>query len=211
MAWASPISLERNAARRVTTLLRSSENSSATKDTDVMPRQNASGQGSFDHNGPMGPQTLGVAIQGRFDSWFAGKPDPMLTSDSLVETRTSPGTKIRSVIDRSPESSRIVVFASNDFLDDQVLTAIAAAAGTKYLSPLELLENTLDWSLLDNSLLEIRSRGQFNRTLAPMKRKQQRIIEYANYGAAVLLLLFGAIHFLRKRLRVRYYTQRLSQ
>lgn len=212
MAWASPITLERDAARRVTTLLRSSANSSATKNTDVMPRQNASGQGIFEHTGPKGSQTLGVAIQGRFDSWFAGKPDPMLKSDSLVEKRTSAGTKIRSVIDRSPESSRIVVFASNDFLDDQVLTAIAAAAGTKYLSPLELLENTLDWSLQDNTLLEIRSRGQFNRTLAPMTRNEQRTIEYANYGAAVLLLsLIAGIAFLRKRLRVRYYTQRLSQ
>lgn len=212
MAWASPISIERDPARRVTTLLRSSPDSWATKNTDVTPRQNAAGKGSFEHDGAKKSQTLGVAIQGRFDSWFAGKPDPMLTSDSLVETAVSPGSAIRTVIDRSPESSRIVVFASNDFLDDQILSAVAAAAGTKYLSPLELLVNTLDWSLQDNTLLEIRSRGQFNRTLAPMKRKQQRSIEYANYAAvAVLLLLIAAIHFLRKRYRVRFYTQRLSQ
>lgn len=212
MAWASPLTVERDASRRVTTLLRSSPNSRATKNTDVTPRENAAGKGSFEYSGPQQQQTLGVALQGRFDSWFAGKPDPMLSSDSLIETPVSPGAVIRSVIDRSPESSRIVVFASNDFLDDQILSAVAAAAGTKYLSPLELLVNTLDWSLQDHTLLEIRSRGQFNRTLAPMKRKEQRTIEYANYGAvAALLLLIAAIHFIRKRYRVRYYTQRLLQ
>ncbi|MFK8049074.1 MAG: Gldg family protein [Halioglobus sp.] len=212
MAWPSPLKVARNPSRRVTTLLRSSPESWATKSTDVTPRHNAVGKGSFEPIGPKKPQTLGIAIQGRFDSWFTDRVDPMLSSDTLIETPVSPGSRIRSVIDRSPESSRIVVFASNDFLDDQILSAVAAAAGTKYLSPLELLVNTLDWSLQDNSLLEIRSRGQFNRTLAPMKRKQQRTVEYANYGAvAILLLLLAVIHFLRKRYRVRYYTRRLSQ
>ena len=38
-----------------------------------------------------------------------------------------------------------------------------------------LLVNTLDWSLQDERLLEIRSRGHFNRTLPSMQREGQAV------------------------------------
>ena len=92
------------------------------------------------------------------------------------------------LLERSPESARIVLYASNDFMSDQVLNSIVAASGTQYLGPLELFMNTLDWALQDEQLLSIRSRGHFNRTLPPMERRVQQRIEYVNYGLALLLL-----------------------
>lgn len=53
--------------------------------------------------------------------------------------------------------------------------------------------NTLDWALQDDQLLEIRSRAHFNRTLPPMERRAQMLIEYFNYGLALLWLLVLAL------------------
>ena len=104
-----------------------------------------------------------------------------------------------------------MVFASNDFLDDQILAAVVAASGTQYLGPLELLVNTLDWSLQNDKLLRIRSRGHFNRTLPPMQGDGQAILEYANYAMAILLLgLIATVHWLQIRNRRRFYASRLS-
>ena len=96
-------------------------------------------------------------------------------------------------------------------MDDKILNAQVTATGTQYLGPLELFMNTLDWALQDDQLLEIRSRAHFNRTLPPMERKAQALIEYFNYGLAVLwLLLLAGTHWLRKLLRRRRYAKGLA-
>ena len=115
------------------------------------------------------------------------------------------------MIERSPESARIVLFASNDFLDDQVLNASVTASGTQYLGPLELFTNTLDWALNDDQLVQIRSRAHFNRSLPPMDRQGQAFIEYFNYGLSVLWLsILALVHWLRKILRRKRYTSGLN-
>jgi len=109
------------------------------------------------------------------------------------------------------ESARIILYSSNDFMDDQVLNGVVAAAGNQYLGPIELLMNTLDWALQDDQLLKVRSRAHFNRTLPPMERKAQAIIEYLNYGLAVLwVALLGLVHWLRKISRRRRYARELG-
>ena len=45
--------------------------------------------------------------------------------------------------------------------------------------------NVVDWSLEDQSLLGIRSRGNFNRTLPPLDNAEQSLVEYLNYGFAL--------------------------
>ena len=115
------------------------------------------------------------------------------------------------MIERSPESARIVLFASSDFLDDQVLNASVTASGTQYLGPLELFTNTLDWALNDDQLVQIRSRAHFNRSLPPMDRQGQAFIEYFNYGLSVLwLAILALVHWLRRILRRKRYTSGLS-
>jgi ABC-2 type transport system permease protein len=80
------------------------------------------------------------------------------------------------------------VVASNDFASDQVLSGVIAAAGTQYFGPLEFLLNAVDWALEDSSLMEIRSRAHFNRTLPPLETAAQARVEYGNYGLALLIL-----------------------
>lgn len=204
MAWASPISVERKDGLQVTTLLNSSPRSWLSTSMQIMP-----GAGNGDDIETRAEQydqhKLGVMLQGRFDSYFSSRPPP----DTGGRAQADPGPT--GLLQRSPEAARIVLYSSNDFMDDQVLKAQVMASGTQYLGPVELLLNTLDWALQDEQLLTIRSRGHFNRTLPPMEQRGQAIIEYLNYGVAITWLgLLAALYWLRKVLRRRRYAKRLA-
>lgn len=221
MAWASPIDVEPNGDRQITTLLRSSPESWLRKNRNIMPSVDADGRSNLrppsseDDASGLAPiatsRKLGVIVQGRFDSFFAGKNHPLDATAPREDAAAPQPYDIGPVIERSPESARIVLFSSNDFMDDQVLSSIVAATGTQYLGPLELFMNALDWALQDEQLLDIRSRAHFNRTLPPMERRAQLVIEYFNYGLALLWLLVLALaSWLRLILRRRHYARGLS-
>ena len=205
MAWASPLTLRREPGMRITNLLRSSPDSWRSANTDVMPQVDGDGKSTFSSSGPTRSEELAVVAQGRFTSFFTGK-DALLEEARPRETRG-----VNKLLERSPGSARMIVFASNDFMDDQMLNAIITASGTQYLGPLELLMNTLDWALQDDTLLAIRSRAHFNRTLPPMERQKQALIEYTNYGLALLWLgLLAIAYWLRKLARRRHYRKSLA-
>ena len=193
MAWSSPIDVTPRSGQQLATLLTSSPQSWLSESMNIMP-----GAASAADDTERRSYKLGVALQGRFDSFFAEGPHP--------RAEGGPAGGGGSLLMRSPESARVVLFSSNDFLDDQVLGGQVMASGTQYLGPVELLLNTLDWALQDDELTQIRSRAHFNRTLPPMERQGQAIIEYLNYGAALLwLLLLLLVHWLRALLRKRRY------
>jgi ABC-2 type transport system permease protein len=184
-------------------LLRSTPRAWLSDSPDIMPRLDESATpGATERR----VQDLGVVMQGRFESWFARREVPLLPEQPGVGAPTQQVPLLRS-----PESSRIVLFASNDFMDDQVLSSVVSATGTQYLGPLELFMNTLDWALQDDALLAIRSRGHFNRTLPPMERRAQVLIEYFNYGLSLLWLgLLAVIAIANRWLRRRRYARSLT-
>ncbi|PLW83588.1 ABC transporter permease [Kineobactrum sediminis] len=205
MGWASPITVQPPTGVRVTSLLRSSSEAWRSSGRDVIPRQDASGRTAFvpEDEAARGSHQLGVLLEGRFPSWFTGhKPPPVVDDGPPVA---------RGVIEHSAESARLILLASNDFMDDQMLKAALAASGSQYLGPLELFMNTLEWALQDEALLGIRARGHFNRTLPPMDRQAQRRIEYLNYALAIgWLALLALVHWLRTLARRRYYQRELA-
>ena len=94
--------------------------------------------------------------------------------------------EIGAVIERSPESARLILIGSSTFVADQNIRLIGSADGTIYVNSIEMLANVADWAVEDQSLLSIRSRGHFNRTLPPMGEDDQRMWEYVNYLLALL-------------------------
>lgn len=160
---------------------------------------------------------LAVALEGRFDSYFKDKPSPLAATEDKADANkgkaTAEGGKdktgntekseasITRVIDRSPESARIILFGSNSFLSDDMLRLATAAMGTRYIKPVELVENAVDWSLEDRGLLAIRGRAQFSRTLDPMEQESRVFWEYLNYGMALFGLLI--VWLMRRRVRQR--------
>jgi ABC-2 type transport system permease protein len=214
MSWASPIELAPGEGVAATPLMASSPGSWLSTSTDVMPRLTEDGLSAFTPEGEQASHTLGVLLEGKFTSFFAGQDSPLLDDESAAEgedaaseageeEETSEAAEpelgvVTSVIDRSPESARLIVFSSNDFLADQMLQIIGSADGTLYGNSVQLMVNVVDWALEDQSLTGIRARGNFNRTLPTMEVGEQSVLEYFNYGLA-LLGIFAVLLVFRSR------------
>ncbi len=71
------------------------------------------------------------------------------------------------------------------------------------------MANTVDWSLEEQGLLSIRSRGHFNRTLPPMEQDQQLYWESGNYvvAASMLTALAVLVSYRRKHKAKRYFEE----
>ena len=206
--WASPISVDtgKNQSRTVTELLHSSARSWVSSDLDIMPDYGTWPDTGFKPGDKRAARLLAVAVEGRFDSFFKGKDSPLAkpagkTVDAGKSQAENGGNAaapasqdetagpVTSVIERSPESARIILIGSSTFANDTVLNLASEGQGTVYTRPVEFLQNTIDWSLEDRGLLSIRSRAQFARTLVPMERNEQLFWEYLNYGLALLGLV----------------------
>ncbi|MDL1968514.1 MAG: Gldg family protein [Deltaproteobacteria bacterium] len=202
--WASPITIDKdkNKDRRVIRLLQSSEQAWTSDSPDIQPDFQTHDRFGFQAGDKRGEQLLAVAVKGRFESYFKNRPFP-LTQDKEGKEKTTKKAKTKTdkdekkkntpvidrLIERSPESARIVLFASNSFLSDTVLSLASGGLGTQYLNPVNMVKNTIDWSLEDQGLLSIRGRTHFSRTLLPLNRSAQVFWEYLNYGLAALGLL----------------------
>ena len=225
LTWPSPITLDeqKNQNRKVIRLLESSDHSWTSDSLNIQPDFRTHGKLGFPARAERGRQLLAVAVEGRFDSYFKEKPSPLAAQkeeedaggeptedeekdDTEASADEETATVIARVIDHSPESARIIVFASNSFLSDTMLDLATSGLGTLYLTPVQLVENAVDWSLEDRGLLAIRGRAHFSRTLDPLDRESQVFWEYLNYGLALLgLLLIGWIRRqTHKRAALRY-------
>ena len=202
MTWAAPLHIDTalNAAREITPLVSTTDAAWVSDSTQVLPRVTDAGLSAWQTEGDPGRQLLGAVISGRFESFYAGKPSPLLTG---AENAGSTERTVGGVIERSPESARLVVYASNDFLTDQILGTMSSMTGTQYLGPLQLLANTFDWALEDGGLLGIRSHAHFNRSLKPLEKDEQLFWEYLNYAMALMILVVIGLWQRRKRLKRR--------
>lgn len=188
--WPSPIIIDKAKMkdRQIIELLHSSSGTWLSSSLDVMPLFDSMGNSGFTPIGPQSAQLLGMVASGRFESAFTGKPNPLLPKEKAA----TGGPQATSIIEHSPDSARIVVFSSNDMLKDNVLKLQSGANGGAYMNTLQMMANAIDWSMEDASLLGIRARGNFNRTLPPMERNAQMFWEGLNYFLAALALLLVA-------------------
>jgi len=227
LAWASPIALdkEKQGEREITELLSSSDSAWLSSSLDIVPSVSQAGLSTFEPEGERGAQLLGVISQGQFDSYYASKTSPLFeeekeetdnetavaeTNDSDTES-SDDSFQIASVIEKSSDSARIILFSSNDFLRDQIIPLAGSSQQSEYLNTLQMAVNAVDWSLEDSGLLSIRSRGHFNRTLPPMEKSRQKFWEYTNYGLSAVSLIFIAllVGWRRKKIQ-RHYLELLE-
>ena len=226
LTWASPVTVdaEKNRGRQVVRLLESSPGSWTSPSFDIQPDFERYGETGFATGTDTGRQLLGVLVEGRFDSPFRGQPSPLVEAARRAQAERDkaaagqeaggaaadpdtgkPESVLGKVLERSPESARIILLASNTFLADTSLELASGAGGSRYLNPLQLVANAIDWSLADRDLLSIRGRGHFARTLLPMGAGARAFWEYLNYGlaAAGLLVVWGAHRLVLARTRRR--------
>jgi ABC-2 type transport system permease protein len=196
--WASPITMDeaKNAEREVTTLLRSSSGSWTQTDTNIQPDFDLYPDLGFPVGADLQSYPLAVSVQGVFESAFKDRLSPFTET---VGTETTPGTA-PATIESSPETARLIVIGSAEFVDDVVFEISSSFTGDRYLNSLKLIQNGVAWSTEDMDLLNIRARGTQSRVLAPLDEGRQSFWEGANYVAAlVMLVVIGVVWNARRQ------------
>ena len=194
LQWASPLLIDGSMAsgRDVNVFLRSTRKSWLRASADVDPDREEYPVLGFPVEGDQRSYPLAVSIRGSFKSYFSDRPSPF-EDDPLG--RSGPG-----LVDQSPESTRLIVFGSSEFLDDIILDLSRSISADRYLFNLQFLENAVDWALEDEDLLGLRARGTYTRLLQPLEESEQTIWEAANYLVALTaLLILGLVWNVRQR------------
>lgn len=219
MPWVSPIIIneQKTQNKKVVHLITSSNKSWRTTNTDIDPDRVTHPEYGFPISDKKESSILAAMVQGQFSSYFAGKPSPLIqvkenkkeleeqdSASSEEEDKEKEEEKIgmvTSVIDKSPNIARLIVFASNEMIEDDTVQINSMLNGTQYLNALQLVENTLDWSTADSTLLSLRNQGHFARTLEPLEDKQKRNWELLNYIIALLGLLavYGVFRIVQRQ------------
>jgi ABC-2 type transport system permease protein len=209
--WVSPVLVDEtmNQGRDVTVLLESTTESWLRSDLDVNPDMDAYPQYGFPVEGAQMAHPLAVSVRGSFASYFADKASPFDQGEaSTLPAAPGPGQDtaqetsqpVIGTIPSSPESARLVVIGSSEFLDDAVLGLSQSLSPERYLNNLTFLLNAVDWSVEDEDLLSIRSRGTQARLLRDLTREQQSFWEGLNYAVALLgLIAIGIVWNVRQR------------
>ncbi len=205
--FVSPITVDaaKNKDRQVSVLLKSSPNSWLRTSPDIQPNLRQYPNVGFPVEGERAARPLAVAVRGSFESAFKDKPIPTAASQTPADDQQgtptpTPTPQAGSVIESSPDTARLVVIGSSDFLTDIIFQISASLSGDRYLNNLKLLQNAVDWSVEDLDLLGIRARGTSARVLKPMEAGDQTVWEVLNYGIALAsLLVIGAVWAVRRR------------
>ncbi len=196
LAWSAPLTVTAplTAPLQVTTLLRSSPRSWLGRPFSIKPNYQLYPELGFAVPEVTQPFTVGVSLQGRFTSYFAGREAPITNSTGVTPTAT---------LDSSPDTARLVVIGSSEFVSDVVLRFATQLNGDRTYNNLQLVLNAIDWATEDTDLLSIRTRGTAVRVLKALNRNAMRFITNLNLLLALgsLLLLVTVAHWRRTHLQ----------
>lgn len=205
--WPSPLLLapkEKLAGRKATVLLQSSPSAWLYRDASIQPDFRRYPQYGFPVGTDVQRRTLAVALTGTFPSYFANRPDPRqnrpLPAKPGKDAAAAPVT-LAPVIAKSADSARLVVVGSSEFINDMVISMAQATGQERFMNSLALVQNIVDWSVEDDALLAIRSRGSQTRLLYPMPRREQAFWEWLNYALALAALIGVSWYGFRRRHR----------
>jgi ABC-2 type transport system permease protein len=213
LQWVSPITVDEtaNQDRDVTVLMRSTEGAWLRTEPDVNPDMDSYPQYGFPVVGEQAAYPLAVSVGGTFESYFKDRPSPFEGGQESPEVvgPAAPGeatppeqeeTPVLGTIESSPESARLVVVGSAEFLDDATLGISQSLSRDRYLYNLQFVLNTVDWAVEDADLLSIRSRGTYARLLPDLTHEEQSFWEGLNYAVALIgLVALGVVWNSRRR------------
>lgn len=177
LPWASPLVLEEK--DNLKALVCSTAESWTSPSTDVAPQVDDSGNPLFYPTGLRSRQVLAALVNGPMDSYFQSDKKERLDKVNEVAQAT---------ITRSTDSAKLIVVSSPSMFSDQIIRLMGGLGAGDPLANLNLLANLADWSTEDQSLLSIRSRSHFKRTLYPLDKQKQVMWEVLNYTLALLIL-----------------------
>lgn len=193
MAWVSPITLDEtlNEDRDITTLLRSSSDSWLRTNTSLNINVSYPETG-FLIEGERKAYPLAVVVEGKFNSFFTDKPSPF-------EGQTDITAPI-GFITESPDTARLVVVGSAEFLNDYLFGIQSQIGQDRSANTMQFMSNVVGWSSEDTALSSIRARGAAARLLDPVEEDDRKNWEWLNYAVAlVALVALAVVLWMRRR------------
>ncbi len=171
----------------------------------------------YDKNGKLGfaapskRQRFSLAITkvGGFTSSFKGKQAPLMDDGSAKpgankdKNAKSDKDKLRAgVLEHSPDTARLVVLGSSSFVSD-IMLGLSEQISQGGRANEEFMTNLVDWSVQDSSLLQIRSKERYARSLDKLDTGEKVGWEVGNFGFAALAVLAIGLLTLGKRKRAK--------
>lgn len=205
VSWASPIrhQVPEGSDLVFTELLKSSGASWLNPSTFVMPQVDEGGRAIVAPTGEQKSRTLSVLAEGSFSSYFESDEGKKLVGE--LEGLNA------ATLSSSPPSAKLIVLSSPNMFSDEMIRLFAGMGAGDALSNLTFVANAIDWASQDESLLSIRSRSHFKRTLYPLDRRQQMMWEYLNYFMALLVLaIIAGVQRYRTESKKRLYRSLLG-
>jgi gliding-associated putative ABC transporter substrate-binding component GldG len=154
---------------------------------------NLSPQQRFMPTGDMKSYPLGVAVSGKFKSFYDGKPvpEPEESDEGPSEAKSPEEPSTAEIIPESPET-QIVVVGNARFISAGFL----GRSGANLL----FFENAVDWLTLGEDLINIRSRFVTDRPLKDISEGWKLFVRIINIGgASFLVIALGLTRFILKR------------
>lgn len=206
LMWASPLTIDekKQPGAHYQTLVRSSEKSWTTADL-----RNAAVPDKVIAPEKTARQILAVAVTGQLTSFFQGKKNPLAEevekkadpknpekdADSLEAAAKGSATSSApslEPLESSPDGTRLVILGDADLVSDIAKNVL----GPTFAENVGLVHNLVDWALMDEGLIQIRSRGVQERPLEKLERSKKKWIELVNYLVPFLLVIaFGIARF----------------
>ena len=201
MSWSSPVTVDEALleAEQATTLVSSSDAAWVTTAANPQPDLEMYPDFGFPLGDELASYPLAVAVEGSFSSYFLDRPSPF-EADEAGDSSEGEVVDAIGLIERSPNSTRLVVLGSAEFVNDNVYQISANFGGDRFFSNLQLLANAIDWFTEDVSLASIRGRGSAARILPPIDEGSQNRWVMINYAVAIIaLLLIGGVWQIQRR------------
>jgi ABC-2 type transport system permease protein len=174
--WGSPLEVTAPEGVTATVVAKTSDQAWTYAGTELEPPAQATETKSY---------PVAVVLTGRIPSAFKDAPNPYVEGDASAAGADAGGRTVKE----SVPDARLAVVGSSELVSDLMLQLATSPGGEVHRANVQFLQNLVDWSTEDTDLLEIRSAGAFARTLEPLDDETRNLLELAQYGLAVVLLL----------------------
>jgi gliding-associated putative ABC transporter substrate-binding component GldG len=148
-----------------------------------------------------GPFALGYTAEGRFKSFFAGKPYPNEKGEKVQPpaANVSLPPDAEKPIDEAQTPGRLLVVGNTGVVSDDYLVGVARYVPS-YQIDLAFALNVMDWLAQDKELSSIRAKTLTQRPITYASDSTPTVLEAVNIvGVPLLFILFGVA---RWRIRV---------
>ena len=193
LPWASPLEMvkDKTAGIKVTELFKSSKDSWVQKEVfDLSPKENY-----FPAPADLQERLMGVALSGKFKSFYAGKKVPAADEEKKPDAAPAPQQQQKEP-PFNPESkeTKLIVVGNSRFITENFP---AEFDGNRVF-----FQNIIDWVTVGDALIGIRSRESTDRPLRVISEQAKAAIRFINIlGVSILAGLFGLGRFYLRRRR----------